>query len=328
MFKQITIVGTGLIGGSLGLALKRARFRGPGFKGKIVGCDRAEVLKLARQRGAIDRGETDCGPALRGSDAVILATPVGAIIDFLDRFGPALGRRVFVTDVGSTKQEVVTRARHVFGPDAATRFLGGHPMAGKEHGGIAHADAALFQDALWFLTPARDQDLDEGPAADWAELIAAIGARVTTITPEAHDKLVAWTSHLPQLLSTALASSLADFGEQLAADSGDDIEVREAGGRGLRDMTRLAASPYDMWRDIALTNTANIADALLQVEQKLAHIRENLRTRGLKVEFRRGGSQSVHAEAPSPPSKSKPKDKKREGQKQKRKTSASSAPRR
>ncbi|MBI2678911.1 MAG: prephenate dehydrogenase/arogenate dehydrogenase family protein [Candidatus Koribacter versatilis] len=331
MFKQITIVGTGLIGGSLGLALKCARFKAAGFKGTIIGCDRAEVLKAARQRGAIDRGETDCSAALRGSDLVILATPVGAIIDFLDRLGPALGKRVFVTDVGSTKQEIVARARHVFGPEAATRFLGGHPMAGKEHGGIAHAGAALFQDALWFLTPAHDQDLDDGAAADWAELVAAIGARVTTITPEAHDQLVAWTSHLPQLLSTALASSLADFAEQLAADAGDDIEVREAGGRGLRDMTRLAGSPYDMWRDIALTNTANIADALLQLEQKLAHIRENLRTRELEAEFRRGQdqgqSQSFNAEAPSAPRKSKRKNKKTRKQK-KQKTSASSAPRR
>src|SRR5258708_983897 len=104
MFKQITIVGAGLIGGSLGLALKRARFRG-----KVVGCDRAEVLAIARKRGAIDRGETDCGVALRGSDLVILATPVGGIIDFLDRFGPSLSKRVFVADVGSTKQEVVAR---------------------------------------------------------------------------------------------------------------------------------------------------------------------------------------------------------------------------
>jgi prephenate dehydrogenase len=303
MFKQITIVGTGLIGGSLGLALKRARFRG-----KVVGCDRADVLAIARKRGAIDRGETDCGPALRGSDLIVLATPIGGIIDFLDRFGAVLPKGVFVTDVGSTKQEVVARARHVFGDAVAQRFLGGHPMAGKEHGGIANADAELFRDALWFLTPAEGQDLDEGPAADWGALVAAIGARVTTIAPDAHDLLVAWTSHIPQLLSTALASSLADFAEQLA-ESGDDLlqpDPSAAGGRGLRDMTRLAASPYDMWRDIALTNTANIADALLQLEQKLAHIRENLRTRELEAEFHRAQGQDFTAEAPGSPKKTAP----------------------
>jgi prephenate dehydrogenase len=285
LFKQITIVGTGLIGGSIGLALKRAR-----FKGKIVGCDEAEVIAAARKRKAIDVGAHDCGHALRGSDLVILATPIGGIIDFLDRFGPLLGEKAFVTDVGSTKEEVVARARQVFKRDVNQRFLGGHPMAGKEHGGIEHADAKLFEGALWFLTPAPDQDLDSGPAAGWAALVAAMGARVMTIAPERHDRLVAWTSHLPQLVSTALASSLADFGAQFAQDFSDDLDPREAAGSGLRDMTRLAASPYGMWRDIALTNTANIADALSQLEQKLAHLRENLRTRALAEEFSRAQS--------------------------------------
>jgi prephenate dehydrogenase len=198
-----------------------------------------------------------------------------------------LKANVFVTDAGSTKEEVVARAKQSFQREVNRRFLGGHPMAGKERGGIAHADAKLFEGALWFLTPAADQDLDAGPAADWTELIAAMGARVMTIAPDRHDRLVAWTSHLPQLVSTALASSLSDFGEQFAADFADDLDPREAAGSGLRDMTRLASSPYSMWRDIALTNTQNIQDALSQFEQKLAHLRENLRTRALAEEFSR-----------------------------------------
>ena len=280
MFKQITIVGTGLIGGSLGLALKRARFRGT-----VVGCDTPEVLAQAKKRRAIDRGATDVGQAVRGSDLVVLATPVGAIIDFLDRLGPLLPRNVFITDVGSTKQEIVARARHVFGDAAPHRFLGGHPMAGKEHGGIAHADAALFRDAIWFLTSEQDAG-KTGPAADWAALVRKLGARVVTISPERHDQLVAWTSHLPQMLATALASSLADFAERF----GDDHAPRQSAGRALHDMTRIASSPYHMWRDIALTNTANIEAALLALEQKLAHIRDNLRTRGLEEEFQRAGA--------------------------------------
>ena len=301
MFKQITIVGTGLIGGSIGLALKRAR-----FKGKIVGCDTAEVIAAARKRKAIDSGAHDCGHALRGSDLVVLATPVGHIIDFLDRFGPMLSDRVFITDVGSTKEEVVARARQVFKRDVGKRFLGSHPMAGKAHGGIEHAEAKLFDGALWLLTPAPDQDLDSGPAAEWATLIGAMGARVMTIAPERHDRLVAWTSHLPQLVSTALASTLADFGQQFAADFADDLDPREAAGSGLRDMTRLASSPYSMWRDIALTNTQNIQDALSQLEQKLAHLRENLRTRGLAEEFSRAQAEAFNAEAPSTPRKPAP----------------------
>lgn len=292
-FKQVTIIGTGLIGGSLGLALKRARFRGT-----IVGCDRPEILKAARKRGAIDRGVSDPLAAVRGADLVVLATPIAAIIDLVDRLGPALPRHVFVTDVGSTKQEIVARARAVFGRDTARRFLGGHPMAGKEHGGIAHADAALFRDALWFLTPDPDQDLDSGAAAELAALLAAMDARVSTITPERHDRLVAWSSHLPQLLSTALASALADAGEQFAADFADDLDPRDAGGRALGEMTRLASSPYAMWRDIALTNTANIEAALSRLEQKLAHIRENLRTRGLEAEFARAQGATPTIETP------------------------------
>src|SRR3954465_8430335 len=180
-FQHMTLAGTGLIGGSLGLALKRAR-----FKGTIVGCDERQVLAQAKKRGAIDRGASDCGQAVRGSELVILATPVGGIIDFIDRFGPSLAKHVFITDVGSTKQEIVARARMVFGREVARRFLGGHPMAGKEHGGIEHADADLFRDAVWFLTPAAEQDLDAGPAADWAALVATLGARVMTIEAARH----------------------------------------------------------------------------------------------------------------------------------------------
>lgn len=288
MFKQITIVGTGLIGGSLGLALKRARFRG-----RVIGCDEPEVLAQAKKHKAIDRGFHDCGQALRGSDVIVLATPVGAIIDFLDRFGPALAKNVLVTDVGSTKQEIIGRAQHVFGHEAGKRFLGGHPLAGKEHGGIEHADAELFCGKPWFLTPMAGQELDEGPAAEWAALLGALGARVTTIAPDRHDRLVAWTSHLPQMLATALAGSLADFREKFSEEFGDDLDPTDSGGRALREMTRIAASPYDMWRDIALTNTENIADALLQLEQKLAHMRENLRTRALEDEFRRAHNSTL-----------------------------------
>lgn len=287
MYKQVTIVGTGLIGGSLALALKRAR-----LAKKVVGCDRAAVLATARRMRAIDAGHADCGRALSGSELIVLATPVGQVLDFLDRFGPVLPKGAFVTDVGSTKAAIVARARQVFGRAAAQRFLGGHPMAGRERGGIEHADAALFAGATWFLTPLDDEGLDRDAAARWAETVAALGARVMSITPERHDQLVAWTSHLPQMAATALAAALADFAERFAAASADDLDIHEAGGRALREMTRVAASPYSVWRDIALTNTANIEAALLRLEQELAHVRENLRTRALQQEFARAQRQA------------------------------------
>src|SRR5262249_52929260 len=125
-FKQITIIGTGLIGGSLGLALKAA-----GYSGRIIGCDRPAVLDRARAMRAIDMGRGDPGDAIQGSDLIVLATPVGVIIDLIERIGPLAAKDALITDVGSTKKEILDRARSVFGGHVSLRFLGGHPMAGK-----------------------------------------------------------------------------------------------------------------------------------------------------------------------------------------------------
>src|SRR5215813_5115081 len=130
-FRQITIIGTGLIGGSLGLSLKSS-----GYSAKIVGCDRQVVLDRAKAMRAIDLGSEDPVEAIQGSELIVLATPVGGIIDLIERIGPLAPRDALITDVGSTKKEIVERARAVFGDNAPRRFLGSHPMAGKEHGGI------------------------------------------------------------------------------------------------------------------------------------------------------------------------------------------------
>jgi prephenate dehydrogenase len=273
--RQLTIVGTGLIGGSFGLALKHA-----GFKGTIAGCDRADVLERAQQMRAIDRGSTDARAACAGSDVVLLALPVGAIIDFIERYGPLLGNGTLLTDVGSTKNDLAARARAVFGDQAAERFLPGHPMAGKEHSGIEHAVADLFRGSVWLITPLSDRCTDQQSA--FLGLVAATGARVETLALDHHDRLCAWVSHLPQMISTALAATLEE-------EFGDDPLLRRVGGRALREMTRIAASPYSMWRDIALTNDGNIAEALLRLEQRLAHLRENLRARELADEFEKAG---------------------------------------
>src|ERR1700756_362147 len=273
--RQITIIGTGLIGGSLGLALKKHDFRG-----RIVGCDRAPVLERARDKGAIDAGHTNPSDAARGSQVVVLATPVGAIIDMTERIGPVLPPRTLLTDVGSTKAQVVARGADVFGKDAARRFLAGHPMAGKEQAGVEFADPDLFRGAAWFFTPIADQNIYGGISGDFLDWIEKIGARIASMDAQEHDKLCAWISHLPQMISTALAAALVE-------EFGKDAPLLDAGGRALREMTRISASPYSMWRDIALTNKENIQDALLKLEQRLAHIRENLDTRELALEFER-----------------------------------------
>jgi prephenate dehydrogenase len=271
--RQITIVGTGLIGGSLGLALRKNK-----FKGKIVGCDRPEVLRRAKRMRAIDAGFSDPEAASRGSDVVVLAAPVGAIIELVGRIGPGLGENTLLTDVGSTKSEILGHAEKTLGRRWRKSFLGGHPMAGKENSGINSADPDLFQRAVWFLTPASPKQLTEGIAQEYVSWLKKIGAKLAAIGPEEHDQLCAWISHVPQMIATSLAASLV-------SEYGENAPLLESGGRALREMTRIAASPYSMWRDIALTNKTSIADALLKVEQRLAHIRENLGTRELQAEF-------------------------------------------
>ena len=271
--RQITIIGTGLIGGSLGLALRKNK-----FAGRIVGCDREGTLERARRRGAIDHGTANPGDAVRGSQIVVLATPVLAIVDLIERLGPSLSARALLTDVGSTKAAVVERAVKIFGKNAGKRFLAGHPMAGKEMSGVDYADADLFQKAVWFLAPLPGQSLNEGLFAEFTGWIDQIGARIAMLPAEEHDRLCAWISHVPQMISTALAASLVE-------EFGEEAPLLPAGGRALREMTRISASPYSMWRDIAITNKTNLEKALWKVEQRLAHIRENLATRQLAEEF-------------------------------------------
>jgi prephenate dehydrogenase len=273
--RQITIIGTGLIGGSFGLALKKH-----GFKGRIVGCDRASVLKHARQIGAIDDAITDPVAAVEGSQVVLLAIPVGAIIEMVERVGPSLSAKTLLTDVGSTKAEVVARAIAVFGKRTGSRFLGGHPMAGKERSGVEGADPDLFRGAVWFVTPISDQELFGGVSGEFLKWVGKIGAEVAAMNADSHDQLCSWISHLPQFISTALAATLVD-------EYGEDAPLLQTGGRALHEMTRISSSPYSMWRDVALTNKKNIRHALLKLEQRLAHIRENLDTKELALEFER-----------------------------------------
>ncbi len=278
MIKQVTVVGTGLIGGSLALALRHRGIR-------VVGSDKKRVLTKAQEIGAIDAGVENPARACVGSDVVILAANVGGIIDSIENLGPMLPRNVLLTDVGSTKIEILKRARSVFGSSAASRFLGGHPMSGKEHSGVENADSSLFSGSAWIFTPEGDQLTDL--AHEYIELIASLGTRIIHLSAEQHDRLVAWTSHLPQMLSTAFAAVLQDEAELEKKAHVTRVQMQEVGGRSLSEMTRIAASPYSMWRDIALTNAANIEDAISKLEQRLTHIRENLRTPELRAEFER-----------------------------------------
>ena len=282
LFKQVTIIGTGLIGGSLGLALKKRK-----LAGRIVGCDRAPTLERAHKRGAIDDGTVAPADAVRGSEVVVLATPVLAILDMVERLGPALPARTLVTDVGSTKGEVLKRAAKAFGKTAGQRFLAGHPMAGKEQAGVEFADADLFEGAAWLFTPLPRQNVHAGMCGEFVQCVEKLGAQVAILNPTDHDRFVAWISHLPQMISTALAATLVD-------EFGSDAPLLDIGGRALREMTRISGSPYSMWRDIAITNKDNLGRALLKLEQRLAHVRENLDTKQLAEEFERAHQLKKH----------------------------------
>jgi prephenate dehydrogenase len=275
----VLIIGTGLIGASIGLALKSL----DGFCAEVAGWDAsAEELATALRTGAIDHALPSRDAALQRevADVVVLATPVLPILDWMERLAPVLGENQLLTDVGSTKREIVEHARKLFNQAGRARFLPGHPMAGKESGGAVLAEAGLFRGAAWLFTPADEQI--SALEREWIGLVERFGARVMELGAERHDEVCAWVSHLPQMLSTALSALLE---ERFAGDPEGRAAVEAIGGRALKETTRLGASPYSMWRDVAMTNTDAIASTLSALEQRLAYVRENLRTPELRDEF-------------------------------------------
>ena len=289
MIERVFIAGTGLIGASVGLALRDA-----GFRGGIVGTGPTEAtLETAQKMGAIDRWvpRANVDSEAAKADLVLLAAPVLAIEDWMQRLAPVLIERTLVTDVGSTKAQIAALGTKLYNQPGRARFLPGHPMAGKESGGAAQAEASLFRGAMWLFTPQAGVVPSE-IEVEWRAWVTKFGARTMDLDPARHDELVAWVSHLPQMLSTALAALL----EETFADAAARDQIAAIGGRALRETTRLGASPYSMWRDIALTNSEPIAATLHALEQKLAHIRENLRTPELKEEFRLANEFRVHRE--------------------------------
>jgi prephenate dehydrogenase len=273
VFQRVAVLGVGLIGGSFALALRRR-----GFNGEIVGWDRPEVLAQAEQRGAISRSTTALEEAVRGAELIYLATPVVLALELLPAVLRQAAPGTLVTDTGSTKAAICRLARESARPEVV--FLGGHPLTGKETPGIEHADPDLFVGAPYVLTPEAPEALAAPAASALLEWIREIGAHIETLDPETHDWAVALVSHLPQLVSTALASTVWDETDE------DGLPVRLA-GPGFRAMTRLAASPYEIWRDICLTNRDNIARALERLEHKLDRLRTALAARELEEEFHR-----------------------------------------
>ena len=255
---RITIVGMGLIGSSLGLALKKAQ-----LGVEIVGTDRDRmVASAARRMGACDSTETNPISAIRGARMIILATPVGAIREMLRLYGPELEPGVIVTDTGSTKTEVLAWAEE-FLPDSVS-FVGGHPMAGKELSGPDAAEANLFQDATYCIMPGRGADSDS--VATVTHMAETVGAKPYFIDAAEHDSYVAAISHLPLVLSTVLV--------RLNSANPSWPEVAKLAANGFRDVSRLASGSPEMSRDICLTNREALDRWISEFIRELEEFRE------------------------------------------------------
>lgn len=294
--RRIAIFGTGLIGTSVGLALRKA-----GFAGAILGWDPdAQALAKAREMGAIDPASSSEGandPFIQAAAAnvIVLAGPVGGICEWLQKLAVVLSPGQLVTDVGSVKGYLLDEVGGLYNGENQPGYLPGHPMAGKERGGAELADAELFRDAAWlFTTPAAAgdktisfEDVARHPlAAEWMGWVEKFGANVLLLGPYRHDRLCAAVSHLPQMLATALSSLLeAQLEQEFAHEA---AAFRASGGKALREMTRLGASPWSMWRDIAITNEPAIGSMIHAMEQQLSHMRENLRTHELRTMWEQG----------------------------------------
>lgn len=265
----VSVVGVGLIGGSFALALRKA-----GFRGKIVGVSSTETVKTALDRGVIDEA-LPLRDAAGQSDLIYLSRPIEGILATLDEIDHHVYPGTLITDAGSTKAEIAARAARRI---RRGRFVGGHPMAGKQSRGVAEAEASLFRGRPYILT-SREAELEK-----WVQ---RIGARVVILDAQEHDRLVALTSHLPQLISTALAASIA-------AEPG----AANVAGPAAIDLTRLAMSPYEIWRDIFKTNGTSIDSALGAFIEMLQGLRTQLQTAAIEKEFERAASAAKMLRSP------------------------------
>lgn len=258
VFERVTVIGIGLIGGSFALAGREA-----GVLGEVVGVARSErTLLEAVHVGAADRTTPDAVEAVRGADLVYIATPVATIASVLSHIAPALEAGCVVTDAGSTKRAIMRAAETL--PDSVD-FIGGHPMAGSERAGVWEARPHLFHGRTYLLTPAPGADEALGRMR---EVVFAIGARPVVVDAEVHDELVARTSHLPHVVAAALANAL-----------GDACTARDFIGNGLRDTTRIAEGPVDVWREILMANADEVLEALDGFLGEAARYREALAAR-------------------------------------------------
>ncbi len=278
--KTVAIFGVGLIGGSFALALRRA-----GFKGRILGVSSPATLERALDLKVVDEGAT-ARDAAQASDLIYLSQPILRILDILPELNDCVQPQALVTDAGSTKSTIAARASAVL---SRCQFLGGHPMAGREQRGVEAAEAGLFKGRPYVLTPRSPAEMETSGAREFLNWIGKIGAVPIILDADQHDRIVAYTSHLPQLASTGLAALLA----------GREEPRSRVFGPALVDSTRLALSPFDVWGDILATNRAAIQEALGAYIDKLEEFRASLASPAMRAQFERGAGFAGRLRDPS-----------------------------
>jgi len=263
-WKKITLVGVGLLGGSLGLALRKRR-----LAKSVVGFVRREAsVAECEQAGAVNLATRDLPRAVEGAELVLLCTPIGQMLPLVKQMLPALEPGAIVTDVGSVKGSVVHHLESLLAR-AGAHFVGSHPMAGSERTGVAAADADLFVNAVCVITPTRRSN--QAAVREVGQLWKAVGSRLLRLPPEVHDDLVSRSSHLPHIVAAQLANLILS-----------PEQPKEQGmlcANGFRDTTRIASGSPEMWRDIALANRQNLLRALSAFGNGLRDFKRALRSR-------------------------------------------------
>jgi prephenate dehydrogenase len=255
--RRVSILGVGLLGGSIGLAV-RERIKGC----RVVGYGhRPETLRAALQLGALDEAFGEAGPAVRGADLVVACTPVGLIPSLLGTIARELAQGAVVTDVGSTKRSIVEAAERLL--PLGVHFVGSHPMAGSEKRGVQFARADLFDRAVCITTPTARTD--EGALAKVDAFWQLLGMRTTRLSPDEHDRLLADVSHLPHVVAAALVAIQADAAFGLC-------------GKGFLDVTRVAAGDAGLWRDILLDNRDNVRQSIKRLGEQMKRLDALLET--------------------------------------------------
>jgi prephenate dehydrogenase len=277
-FPRVAIVGLGLLGGSLALALRR---RHPGSE--LLAADRHEVIETALGAGVVDRGDPEPLPIVRDADLVILAGPVSAIVEQLSLLAASFRPGSLVTDVGSTKRRILEAAR---GLPREVSFIGGHPMAGKSASGLSAAEAGLFEGAPWALVPREETPLEA--LQDLSDLVSSLGARPIVIDALSHDRATAVVSHLPQVLALVLCQQAA------AVERALDLP-----GPTFLSLARLASSPLPVWKDVIESNQDFVRQALIELSQRLQEAASELTPNAMSSWFETA-RQALARRTPSP----------------------------